>query len=346
MASARNAICMLKSRHFNLIYTSRRGQSSLISRSNRNTIKCGRRATQQQQRRSVLSGKTIIPQANDIVRPQIPSSFSSRAQKQQRRRHQFLNDKNEDVNKSSRMYESDLVVVLDMDECLIHSHFLQGPGAEYAHQVKRKSSPDSPAGATANKTLATFDITLPDGERVVVHERPHLHKFLKEVSSKYETHIFTAAMEVYAKPVLEVLDPHGTIFSGIWYRESCQLDLNLGAYIKNLELLCESYDNDQERQQRLNRTVLVDNNPLSFLANPEHGILVSSFYTDSRDTTLPAVLELLHELDKHEDVRPVLNKKFQLQQVVDDILLGRPLSGRLHQIDEQQSDESTIVVAT
>ena len=77
----------------------------------------------------------------------------------------------------------------------------------------------------------------------------------------------------------------------------------------------------------------------SFLANPEHGILVSSFYDDSRDTTLPAVLDLLHELDKHEDVRPVLNEKFRLKQALDDISSGRPFSGRHQQIDEQQQQQ-------
>ena len=147
-----------------------------------------------------------------------------------------------------------------MDECLIHSQFLQGPGAKYAHQVQQQQNGSSSANGNS-KGVDTFHITLPDGERVLVHERPHLHEFLREVSSKYETHIFTAAMEVYAKPVLKRLDPHGEFFSGIWYRESCQLDSNMGAYIKNLSLLCESYDSDK-RQQRLNRTVLVDNNPL------------------------------------------------------------------------------------
>ena len=86
----------------------------------------------------------------------------------------------------------------------------------------------------------------------------------------------------------------------------------------------------------------------SFFANPEHGILVSSFYDDSRDTTLPAVLDLLHELDKHEDVRPVLDAKFRLRQALDDISRGRPFVGRQQQIDEQQEEESQpgIAVAT
>lgn len=296
------------------------------------------------------NGKTLPLHVNDLTVQQIASAsaFPSHHHQQLRLNHRSQNDNNENGNKKIRNYESDLVVVLDMDECLIHSQFLQGPGAKYAYQVQQKGSSSASVDDDSAKSVNTFNITLPDGERVLVHERPHLHEFLKEVSSKYETHIFTAAMEVYAKPVLKTLDPHGEIFSGIWYRDSCELNSTVGAYIKNLGLLCESYGNDKERQQRLNRTVLVDNNPLSFFANPEHGILVSSFYDDSRDTTLPAVLDLLHELDKHEDVRPVLDAKFRLRQALDDISRGRPFVGRQQQIDEQQEEESQpgIAVAT
>jgi len=81
------------------------------------------------------------------------------------------------------------------------------------------------------------------------------------------------------------------------------------------------------------------------LANPEHGILVSSFYDDYEDTTLPAVLNLLHELDKHEDVRPILDTKFRLRQALEDISRGRPFSGRQQQIDQNQENESTNVAS-
>jgi len=57
---------------------------------------------------------------------------------------------------------------------------------------------------------------------------------------------------------------------------------------------------------------LVDNNPLSFLAQPSNGILVSSFYDNPTDKTLPAVLDLLHRLDGEGDVRPLLDEMFDL----------------------------------
>lgn len=272
-------------------------------------------------RRAIVHGKNVAFHVNDLKNPQ--QNFTTTISPQQQQQSRVRNG---NASRPPREYESDLVVVLDMDECLIHSQFLQGPGAKYAHQVRRANGT-----ASGESFVDTFNIELPDGELVKVHERPHLHDFLRQVSAKYETHIFTAAMEVYAKPVLKKLDPHGDIFTACWYRESCQLDSSVGAYVKNLGFC---WDNEQ-----LKRTVLVDNNPLSFLANPENGILVSSFYNDHKDTTLPAVMDLLHELDQEEDVRPVLDARFRLRQALDELSTGRPFAGRGQQIDRQREHQ-------
>jgi Dullard-like phosphatase family protein len=264
-------------------------------------------------RRPLVNGKAVAFHISDLKQMAPPQLYGTQAEPQ---------DKS--LIKPIRKYESDLVVVLDMDECLIHSQFLQGPGAKYAHQVQRST-------ALGDSIVDTFNIRLPDGEQVRVHERPHLHEFLARVSEKYETHIFTAAMEVYAKPVLKMLDPHGTIFTHCWYRESCQLDSDVGAYVKNL--------NPAWGGQQLKRTVLVDNNPLSFLANPENGILVSSFYNDPKDVTLPAVLELLEELNEEDDVRPILDTRFGLKRALQELSHGRPFTRQNQQLDEQQHEE-------
>lgn len=315
-----------------------RAQSSWVTPSHRRSrqysYSCTPQLKQQAQpRRPVVNGKSVAFHINDLKNPnkataQSSSSSSavSSSQQSQQLSHRRLPQKASQIVKPIREYESDLIVILDMDECLIHSQFLQGPGAKYAHQVSRANG-----SALGESTVDTFHITLPDGEMVRVYERPHLHDFLRQVSCKYETHIFTAAMEVYAKPVLRMLDPHGDIFTHCWYRESCQLDSTVGAYVKNLGFCWD--------EEQLKRTVLVDNNPLSFLANPENGILVSNFYNDRNDTTLPAVMDLLHELDGHDDVRPVLDERFRLRQALDELSRGRPFAGRKQQIDEQHSGD-------
>jgi Dullard-like phosphatase family protein len=270
-------------------------------------------------RRPVVNGKSVAFHINDIKSNIAQSSCATSLQLAAQRR---LPHKANLIT-PIREYESDLIVVLDMDECLIHSQFLRGPGAKYAHQVRRANG-----AAKGESSVDTFNVTLPDGELVRVHERPHLHDFLRQVSTKFETHIFTAAMEVYAKPVLRMLDPHGDIFTHCWYRESCQFDSQVGAYVKNLGTCWD--------EERIKRTVLVDNNPLSFLVNPENGILVSSFYDDHNDTTLPAVMDLLQELDRHDDVRPLLDERFRLRQALNELSRGRPFAGRKQQIDEQR----------
>ena len=184
----------------------------------------------------------------------------------------------------------------------------------------------------------TFKVYLAEagGEEVRVFERPHLHEFLARVSERYETHIFTAAQEVYARPILKNLDPHGEIFTHCWYRESCNLDQDIVAYIKDMQPMFG--------KDRMKRTVLVDNNPLSFLANPENGILVSSFYNDPRDTTLVAVLDLLEELDALEDVRPKLDARFGLRRALQEVSQkGTAVPGvRDKQLDDSATASTTV----
>ena len=140
------------------------------------------------------------------------------------------------------------------------------------------------------------------------------------------------------------------MFRGRFYREHCVYDPDLGVYAKNLcdvlrmrQMMIEdaadcyegegippnggihcgsssSLHNSFACDER--RVVLVDNNPLSFLPNPSNGILVSSFYDDPKDDTLEAVMELLHELDGSDDVRPILDDKFGLKDALEDVVKG------------------------
>jgi hypothetical protein len=88
----------------------------------------------------------------------------------------------------------------------------------------------------------------------------------------------------------------------------------MGAYVKDLKFQWGNH---------LKRTVLVDNNPMSFLANPSNGILVPNFYNDPHDTALPEVLSLLEELNEEEDVRPMLESRFGLKQSLKESQSGR-----------------------
>jgi len=193
-------------------------------------------------------------------------------------------------------YDSDLVVVLDLDECLVHSQFIDPTAAQqYAHQLFRQRS----TGAQA--AVDSFYLTLPSGDGVHVNERPGLHEFLQKVTSRFETHIFTAAQPVYANPVLDRLD---TGFAGRWFRGSCTPFRQ--SFTKDLRQIALGH--------RLDRTVLVDNNPISFL-QPENGLWVDCFYDNGDDRVLENVYETLETLAcPSVDVRTVLGPRMQEQQ--------------------------------
>lgn len=276
-------------------------------------------------------------------------------------------------SRSRTKYSSDLIVILDMDECLIHSQFLSDRCVDKYRQVEDRPTSKSSRSTSqqqrqhghqeadsllfTNAGCDSFRIHLPDGDLVNVNKRPNLDIFLREITSKFETYIFTAAVEVYASPVLNQLDPAGNMFRGRFYREHCRFDPDLGVYAKDVcDVLrmrqkmrlyddedvgegygMDGYGYDEAAYDDRNmtsvyenhrtscdarRVVLVDNNPLSFLPNPSNGILVSSFYDDPKDDTLEAVMELLHELDESDDVRPILDDRFGLREALDDVTKG------------------------
>lgn len=108
-------------------------------------------------------------------------------------------------------YSSDLVVVLDMDECLIHSQFLSDQLVDKYRQAEDRPSTASNGGSPFEQAgnhgadeaeslflnaCDSFRISLPDGDLVNVNKRPNLDIFLREITARFETYVFTAAMEV------------------------------------------------------------------------------------------------------------------------------------------------------
>ena len=140
-----------------------------------------------------------------------------------------------------------------------------------------------------------------------VNLRPRVEEFLQRLSDEHDVFIFTAATETYASPVLDRLDPTGSLIRGRFYRPSCLF--KKGMYLKDLRRIQEGI-----KKKTLERVVLVDNNPVSFVTQPDNGIPVPSFYDDVNDMALPLVNDLIDDkLSGVEDVRPVLRELFGLE---------------------------------
>lgn len=202
--------------------------------------------------------------------------------------------KTKQVGAQHAKHKGKLTLVLDVDETLIHSRL--SPGQDRFRQTEERKE--------NTQGCEEFKITLEDGETIWVNKRPGLDKFLQSMSERYECIAYTAALEEYAKPLLDWLDPKGTIFAHRLYRDSCLF--MRGYYVKDL----------QKVNRNLKRTVLVDNNAFCFLPQLSNGIPISSFYDDPNDNALYVLSTFLQRLDTEKDVRPMLNKSFNLQTLL------------------------------
>ncbi|CEG40120.1 nuclear lim factor interactor-interacting protein hyphal [Plasmopara halstedii] len=117
---------------------------------------------------------------------------------------------------------------------------------------------------------------------VNVKKRPHMEYFLKRVSRLFEIVVFTASHKVYAEKLIDLLDPHRNLIRYRLYRDDC-LDV-FGNYLKDLNVLGRD----------LSKVVLVDNSPHAF------------GYQVNNETLVDV-----------EDVRPIVEKQFQIQKLID-----------------------------
>ena len=76
-------------------------------------------------------------------------------------------------------------LVLDLDETLVHSSFRAMPNADYVIPVR------------------IDDVV----HQVYVCKRPGVDEFLKRMAAAYEVVLYTASLNKYADPLIDMLDP-------------------------------------------------------------------------------------------------------------------------------------------
>eukprot|EP00210_Caulerpa_lentillifera_P006421 g6133.t1 len=184
-----------------------------------------------------------------------------------------------------------LTVVLDLDETLVRScedgdvpvelEFAASMGSLQRIEIQC----EDPAGGPADRIMSFL--------------RPGVFQFLDQLSRFAEVVVFTAGDPEYASPLVAQLDPERKIFVGSLYRSSTVKTI-FHDHVKDLSCL--------GRDPRY--TVLVDNNPFSFLYQPDNGILCEPFFGDPNDKHLmQAILPLLEALACVHDVRPYLRRR-------------------------------------
>jgi CTD small phosphatase-like protein 2 len=148
-------------------------------------------------------------------------------------------------------------VILDLDNTLVHSTLSPSRGHDFA-----------------------FDFS--DGGRpatVFVQARPHLRRFLRELSEFADLHLFTAGTADYVWRVLELVDPSREVFRTVLTREDCT-PLGPGRYAKDYEKCGTDMD----------RTFVVDDNPGYFGKWAAQGFAIEPFVGQPGDAELIRIL--------------------------------------------------------
>lgn len=187
-------------------------------------------------------------------------------------------------------------LVLDLDETLVHSSFRAVPNADFVIPVQvrigfAQGHSDDCEPLLCLRRFFTQQIE-DDVLFVYVMKRPGVDEFLVEMAKHYEVVIYTASLNKYADPLLDLLDPKQTIRSRL-FRESCVY--YEGNYVKDLSLL----DRD------LSQAIIVDNSPSSYMFHPENAIDCTSFIDDPNDRELDQIGAFLAGIKDVKDVRGV-----------------------------------------
>jgi len=218
---------------------------------------------------------------------------------------------------------SDLVVVLDMDECLIHFMTQDGEGGNQSQLDSDSKVEDDRENIGVNGTSKSHPSVIHVNNNKVFL-RPGLINFLKFVTTRFETHIFTAGTKDYADSILDslcLLLGDEDAFSKRWYRDDCDTIDILdpfttfcidSIYVKPLSKVAEWVGRDADD---LRRIVHVDDQARNFLLNHGNGIRVSEWRGDNpHDSALSEVTKVLRMIDDGiaGDVRPYLRNESYL----------------------------------
>jgi len=164
-----------------------------------------------------------------------------------------------------------LCMVIDLDETLVHSSFKPISNADFVVPVE-------------------IDGTV---HQVYVLKRPYVDEFLQRMGDLFECILFTASLAKYADPVADLLDKWG-VFRCRLFRESCVF--HRGNYVKDLNRLGRD----------LQKVVIVDNSPASYIFHPDNAVPVQSWFDDMSDHELLDLIPFFERLNRVDNVYSML----------------------------------------
>ena len=190
------------------------------------------------------------------------------------------------INRRKKLYEDEFLIpakspkfkgkktlVLDLDETLVHSSFVPFEKNDLILNVN-------------------FDGVF---YNIYVLVRPGVEQFIKEMGKYFEIVTFTASIENYASPLLDILDKEKNIQYRL-FRDHCNF-VN-GIFIKDLKKL----------NRNLKDLIIVDNSPMAYAFDVDNGLPILSWFENKDDRELIYIQPILKFLANVDDVRKYIKK--------------------------------------
>lgn len=173
------------------------------------------------------------------------------------------------------------ILVLDMDETLLHCNSPTSKSKDYNHIINFTDSE----------------------EDLGISVRPNLENFLLKASKNFNLVLYSAGSRDYIDIVLNKLNLKDYFYL-VLSNSEC-INLNNSIFLKNLDLVkkldCIFFGNDCFDEER--EVIIADNNLFSFANHLRNGILVSCFTFNKEDDGLNDLNEYLDELvDNKENI--------------------------------------------
>ena len=192
-----------------------------------------------------------------------------------------------------------LTVFLELEGVLLHSyipHFTEG----YLNQPKRPYD-------------FYFEMQTDEQLFVNVYMRENYKRFLDYLKENTETILFTYNNQIFMDHLINAIGQEQFDFiEHRFYQDDCSL------LEKEDEDLCELFKTIDGFGRDLNRSIIIDHRPLSFIAHPNNGVLINEFdggwEAEEDKNDLNELRDTIMHLGKLSSVQEILKNQYKLEE--------------------------------
>lgn len=169
--------------------------------------------------------------------------------------------------------KSDKLLILDLDETLIH--------------------------ATEKELGFSADFQY---DKYFVHKRPHLDQFLSDISKHFTIGVWSSADDIYVTEIVNKIKPNNVNFEIVWGRSRCspKRDYTFDNYYFEKRL-----DKLKKKGFRLEKIIIVDDSPEKSRNNYGNAIYIKEFSGGTTDEELKHLHDYLLTLKNVDNIRTI-----------------------------------------